>query len=100
MSDDINVIEFKFNFRYKKMKSGLLMGVCSEFPFIIVKGVDIDSVSLQIQEHIINYVYIFPDKARDIIIPISKKTEVNENKVEKENPWLYHDESMPIPIKH
>jgi hypothetical protein len=53
--------------KYKEDASGMLVGQCREFPFIIVKGKTPVELGRYVKRHIDVYFRTFPDDAKKII---------------------------------
>ena len=59
--------------RFKPDKSGMLVGQCKEFPFIIVKGRSTDSMADQAFKHLEIYMNNFPEEAKRILTTYGKE---------------------------
>lgn len=57
----------KMNVRAWSIKDGLMIGQCEQFPFIIVKGKDVNELQTQVLKHLGIYLNTFPAKRRKIL---------------------------------
>ena len=65
--------------KYKEEASGMLVGQCREFPFIIVKGKTVNELGRYVKRHIDVYFKTFPEEAKKIIQTHEIHPEESEN---------------------
>ena len=83
--------------KYKEDSSGMLIGQCREFPFIIVKGKTLEELVRYVKRHIEVYVNTFPEEANNIIQAHGTHSEAGLE--ETETTWKHEKLTITIPTK-
>jgi hypothetical protein len=81
--------------KYKEDTSGMLVGQCREFPFIIVKGKTLEDLVEYVRRHINVYFKTFPEEAMKIIQTLGIRPESEE----VEAGWKQEKMAVTIPTK-
>ena len=84
---------FTTTLKYKEDSSGMLVGQCKEFPFIIVKGRTVNELGRYVKRHIDVYFRTFPEDAKKII----QTHEIHPE--ESENDWKHEKLNISVPVK-
>lgn len=84
---------FTTTLKYKEDASGMLVGQCREFPFIIVKGKTPQELGRYVKRHIDVYFRTFPDDAKKII----QTHEIHPE--ESETGWKHEKLNISVPVK-
>jgi hypothetical protein len=84
-----NNLMLKVNIRFKQIREDLIIAQCKEFPFIIVKGKDLNNLQDQIYNHLGIYLDTFPAKKKTILHSMG----VNIKNTEDDNLHIDNSES-------
>lgn len=90
------VRSFAVGIKYKEAESGLLVGQCIEFPFIIVKGKTVNDLVEKVRTHVNVYFRTFPEEGMKIVNAHEKGP---EEKTEELKAGWKQEKAITIPLK-
>jgi predicted RNase H-like HicB family nuclease len=91
--------EFKLNMRYKKGYSGILVGQCIEFPFVIVQGNTPDDLFKEISHEIEVYFNTFPEEWKHFIEQHKENSIIEKEQIKETEGWMEKKIEIPIRIR-
>jgi hypothetical protein len=91
--------EFTLNMRYKKGYTGILIGQCIEFPFVIVEGNTPDDLFKEIAHELEVYFTTFPEEGKRFIQEQKEKSVIEKEQIEGKEGWMEKKIEIPIHIR-
>jgi len=95
-------VTMTFNIRYKPGYTGVLVGQCIQFPFIIVEGKTVEELVKNVNYEMYVYFNTFPAEGKKILEQygrvIQTEEETQETTKDTEPGWTGMKIEVPIPI--
>jgi hypothetical protein len=82
------------NFRYRRGYTNILVGQCTDLPFIIVEGKNIEELTQKIFYEIDVYLNTFPQEAKKILKQVGEAVHVEEQ--QKDEGWIQKEMTVQI----